>query len=239
MVDQSLALETQKLNTGADVVLFRLDATVLGASIYSFSPNVIDGAGPVFGGVSYTPVDVRFSGFEMSGAGVLPTPRFEVSNTDGWVQQIVNQYGDLVGCTLQRIRTFERFLDGKPDADPLSFFGPDTFRIERKVSEESIMFQWELSAAIDQEGKQLPGRQVIRDFCPKRYRVWNALTETFDYSRATCPYSDTPMFKADGTPTAVPAEDSCGRRVGQCELRYGVGTPLPFGGFPGVARTGS
>lgn len=235
MTDPQLARVAQSLDPGAIVFLFELNTSVIGGPVYYFTPNR-DGDNPVvFGGVTYTSADIEASDFEVSGNGSLPTPKIRISNTDGLVQQIVNQYGDLVGCSLRRVRTFARFLDGKPDADPSSYFGPDIFRVERKVAEDGPFFEWELSAAIDQEGKMLPGRQVLRDFCSWRYRVWNPQTNTFDYSKATCPYTASSYFTAEGEPTTA-ANDRCGKRVSECERRFGAGNPLPFGGFPGVSR---
>lgn len=228
----------QSPNPGEKVTLFRLDTTALGGDVKYFCQASINGSGVTFQGIYYTPVDVEFSGFETSGAGGLPTPQMKLANTNGVFQGIVNAFGDLIGATIYRIRTFRRFLDGQPDADATAYYGPDTFRIERKVSENPVFIEWELSAAFDQEGKMLPGRTIIRDTCLWRYRYWDAskTPAAFDYSKAQCPYTGSAYYTELGVVTTNPALDKCGRRLSDCKLRFGANQPLPFGGFPGAAR---
>ena len=232
----SLPVVVQSPTPGDLVILFRLDATVIGGGTYYFAQAAEHDAGVSFGGTYFTPVDVEFSDFETNGNGTLPTPKMKISNSNEVIQGLVNSLGDMLNCTVTRIRTFSRFLDGKPEADPSAFFGPDTFRIERKTNENPVFIEWELSASIDQEGKMLPGRQVIRDTCTKRYRIWLKDELRFDYSRATCPYAGTSYFDILGQPTSMD-KDRCSRRLTGCMSRFGRETPLPFGGFPGAART--
>ena len=193
--------------------------------------------GPVeFNGIQYQPVDVEFNGLETSGAGALPTPKIRISNIDGLASALVSTYGELLGCTLYRVRTYTRFLDGQPDADPEAFYGPDIFRFERKASENSVYIEWELSASIDQEGKTLPGRTVIRNTCLWRYRYYNASAGTFDYSKAQCPYTGGKYFDINDQEVTDPAKDVPSRRLSCCRARFGRNGILPFGGFPGVQR---
>ena len=226
----------QSLAPDAIVSLFTLDTTSVGGPVLRFvQGREVDG--PVlYGGLEYQPVDCEFKGLEASGIGALPTPSITVANSDGIFQAIINTWGDVLGCTLYRVRTFARFLDNGSEPDPAAFFGPDTFRVERKANENSVFIEWELSAAIDQEGKKLPGRQVVRDTCLWRYRAWNAASGTFDYSKALCPYTGSKYFDINDQEVTDPALDVPSRRLGCCEARFGVGNPLPFGGFPGVAR---
>jgi lambda family phage minor tail protein L len=226
----------QTPNPGEYVSLFRLDTSSLGGPVMFFCAASMHDQPIVFGGVTYTPVDVEFSGMETNAGGALPRPHVKVANTNGVFSQLVNEFGDLLGCPMQRIRTFGKFLDGQPDADPTMYYGPDTFRVERRVDDNPIFIEWELSAAIDQEGKQLPGRQVIRDTCLWRYRSFNPDTGDFDYSMAQCPYALNVFFDRNGNSVPSANQDQCGRKLGDCEKRFGVGNPLPFGGYPGVGR---
>jgi lambda family phage minor tail protein L len=242
MSDQTLPRVIQSPTPGERVTLFRFDTTLAGGGVYYFAQASKEVEGVRFGGVYYTPVDVEFEGFEVNGNGALPTPVMRIANSNEVIQGMVNAYGDMLGCQIQRVRTFRRFLDGEPDADPTAFFGPDTFKIERKVNENPIFIEWELSAAIDQEGKMLPGRQVIRDTCLWRYRFFDpdnpkAASDGFVYHTGTtaCPYAGGACFDRNGIPVAAD-KDVCGRRISDCKLRFGANKPLPFGGFPGVAR---
>ncbi len=217
-------------------MLFRLDTTSIGGDVKYFTQGAYTTTGVTFGGVYYTPVDVEFSGFETTGVGGLPTPKMKLANTNGVFQAMVNTYGDLVGCVIQRVRTFRQFLDGEPEADPTAYYGPETFRVDRKSSENPIFIEWELAAHFDQEGKMLPGRVVVRDTCLWRYRYFNPTTSQFDYSKAQCPYAGGAFFDQLGIPTGDPSQDKCGRRLTDCKARFGADAVLPFGGFPGVAR---
>lgn len=234
--------QAQKSLPGEIISLFKLDTTSIGGSVYFFcqssdlDANSMD---PVsFGGQQYTPVDVEFSGLETNGVGTLPTPTIKLSNVGtGLFQAMINTYGDLLGCTLQRVRTFKRFLDDGAEPDPTAYYGPDTYRVERKVSENVEFIEWELSASIDQEGAMLPRRVVIRDTCLWRYRRHRAVSDTFDYSKAQCPYTGSRYYDRLGNEVTQRSQDECGRKLTDCELRFGRKAVLPFGGFPGVQRT--
>jgi lambda family phage minor tail protein L len=95
--------------------------------------------------------------------------------------------GDLLGATLTRLRTFRRFLDGEPDADPTAHFEPDIWRLERKTRQDAVLVEWELASVLEQEGRRLPGRQMLRDLCSHSYRRWTG--SRFDYAAASCPYT--------------------------------------------------
>lgn len=226
----------QSLQPDNIISLFTLDTTSIGGPVLNFVQGRDADQSVSFGGVLFQAVDVEFEGMEATGVGALPTPIIRVANHDGFVTQILNTWGEPLGCTLQRIRTFARFLDNGSEPDETAFYGPDIFRVERKATENPVFIEFELSAAIDQEGKMLPGRQVIRDTCLWRYRVWNAATGEFDYSKAQCPYTGTTYFDRNDQEVSDPALDQPSRRITCCEKRFGKGNPLPFGGFPGVER---
>lgn len=238
----ALSQESQKLSLSAPIALYRLDATAAGAAVYYFvKDSEADGAGVTFGGQLYRAIDIVLDGFEVNAGGVLPTPKMQIANSDLLIQSLVNTYGDLAGCELRRVRTFHRFIDGQPEADPTAYMGPDVFRIERKSDENAVYIEWELSAAIDQEGKLLPGRQFIRDVCTRRYRRYDpinpkAATDGFVYPTIfPCPYTASPSFTTVGAPTTA-ANDKCGRKLSDCKLRFGDNNALPMGAFPGIGR---
>jgi lambda family phage minor tail protein L len=228
--------EAQNLAPTGIISLFTVDSTSLGGPLMYFVMGSDSDSPVAFGGVEYQPIDVEFNGLETSGAGALPTPKIRISNVDGLAQALVSTYGELLGCTLYRVRTYKRFLDGQPDADPEAFYGPDIFRFERKTSENGVYIEWELSASIDQEGKQLPGRTIIRNTCLWRYRYFNNSVGGFDYSKAQCPYTGSQSYDINDLPVSDPSKDVPSRRLGCCRARFGEKNPLPFGGFPGVQR---
>lgn len=229
--------ESQKLNPSAILFLFALDTSSLGGPVLHFTQTSRQSGPVTFQNITYEPVDVEFDGLETTGVGAFPTPRIRLSNTGGPVQALVNTYGDLNGCLVYRLRTYGRFLDGEPTADPNSFFGPDIYRVERKTEDSPESVEWELSTSIDQEGAQIPGRVIVKGTCLWRYRIWrpelNAGAGGFDYSKAQCPYAGAQSYDINDLPVAD-AEDAPSRTLNCCKTRFGADQPLPFGGFPGV-----
>ena len=71
---------------------------------------------------------------------------------------------------------------------------------------------------------------VLRDSCVHTYRYW--VGTKFQYKEVACPYVAEVYFKKNGEPTMDPAEDSCGKRLSDCKLRFGVEAVLPRNGIP-------
>lgn len=224
---------SQSSAADAIVELFEIDATVLGSTFYRWTPGTVGDAPVVYRGLTYTPWPIEAEGFEWNGRGPFPTPIVRVSNIKGYVRALVIGFGDLLGAKVTRLRTFARFLDGQPGADPEAFFPPDIFYVERKRGDDPEQVEWELASIIDQEGVELPGRQALKNICTHTYRRWTGTA--FDYSKATCPYTGTDYFMADGTSTLNPALDKCGKKLGDCIARF-LDAPLPTRAFPGMQR---
>lgn len=118
-----------------------------------------------------------------------------------------------------------------PTADPNEHFLDEIWFIERKVSETKEVVEFELTTAIDLNGEQLPGRQVIAGVCGWLIRG--------GYRGPFCGYTGPAVADANDVPTTDPSRDQCGGRVGSCKLRFGADKPLSYGGFPaaGLLRT--
>jgi lambda family phage minor tail protein L len=187
-----------------------------------------------FNGNAYIPVAFDATGFEWAAGGTLPTPKIMVQNTNKVLQGALQEFGDLVGAKFTRIRTFRKFLDDGDEPDSYAIFPRDVFRINRKSNHNKVFIEFELSVPFDQEGAKIPARQCLKNTCTHRYRRWDATNETFDYSKATCPYAGTTYFNDKDEPTASPAEDKCARFLDSCVKRFGIGQPLPTRAFPGI-----
>ncbi|MCY1283871.1 phage minor tail protein L [compost metagenome] len=87
---------------------------------------------------------------------------------------------------------------------------------------------------MDQQGKMIPARQVLRDSCSHRFRYW--ANNQWNYDGVTCPYAGAAMYDLSGQPTGDPAKARCGKRIQDCKRHFGEGAVLPFYGFPGVGR---
>jgi lambda family phage minor tail protein L len=246
MTQQSLIEATrQKLAIGKLVELFDLDLTTIGGGVYHFCSAFKESADINWKGNLYTPIPIVADGFEHSGKGTLPTPTLKISNVALVGSAMLNEFGDPLGCKVTRWVTAATFLDDGATPDPDQHNPPDIYVVERKKAQNELYVEFELSAAIDQSGRELPGRQVVRNYCNHRYRRWDAVTSAFVYTNATCSYAgsdstpggtESPYFLQSGEPTDDPSLDSCGKQLSHCKLRFGATEPLPFRGFPGAGR---
>lgn len=233
-MSEIIARETQKLEQDAVVEMFELDLRSLGEGILRFSPGPSNNQPVKFGGYEYVPVPIKAEGFEFSGEGSLPTPTLTVSVMSDELAGLIRASGDLVGMKVTRIRTYRSFLDDGETPDSQAMLEPDVYLIERKSSHNSTAVEFELNADFDQRGKQIPGRQVIRDSCTHFYRSWDG--SKFVYTTATCPYTGTKYFNSFGTQETSGSKDVCGKRLSDCKNRFGTRATLPFYGFPGAGR---
>ncbi len=239
----TIAQDIQEFATDNLVTLFEVDFTLLGGVVQFLSPNTKDGQPITFDGQQYVPIPIFVEGYEISGRGALARPTLRISNVLGSVSSLLQQFGDdLGGTTVTRRRTFQKYLDGEPSADPTAIFPLDVFVIDRKVAHTKAFVEFELISPLDKRGLALPRRQVLRDACTHVYRNFNLVTGAFDYTSVTCPYvgvgsdpdTDGPHFDALGNPTDAP-NDQCGKRVSDCKLRFSPAA-LPGRFFPGTNR---
>lgn len=222
----------QHSNPGAELRLYDIDMTSIGGGVLRYVPGNL-GGGPVrWKGNQYIPLPIDADGFEKAGQGSLPTPTLTVAR-DTLIAAAVVTFDDLRGARVIRWRTFTQYLDGASSADPNQHFAPDIFRIERKVKSNKMMIQWELSADLDQQGKQIPGRVALKNTCTWIYRFWNGGSFTYSSSPHACPYAGAAMFEFNGTVTSDPSKDRCGKRLSDCRARFG-NVPLPISAFPGI-----
>lgn len=230
-MESNFAAHVQALSLDNYVELFDLDATSLGGSLYHFVSSLLSDTPITWQTNVYEPVPCEATGFEVNGQGSLPTPHLKVANINLAFSAVAIAYNDLLGCKVTRHRTFKMFLDGQPDADPDAEL-VDFYRVERKVAQNKVYVEWELAAWIDQQGAQIPGRQVLQDACTQIYRYWNG--SSFDYTKATCPYTGTNYFDVNGNSVSSAAQDVPGRGIANCCKRRFPGQPLPTRAFPGV-----
>ncbi|SES12659.1 lambda-like phage minor tail protein L [Vreelandella subterranea] len=229
-MSEIIARESQLLEQGARVFLFEIEVEGI---IRRFVPGPVDGGPAYLAGNEYLVLPIKAEGFEWNGKGTMPRPTLNVTAKDLAFLALVESPGDLVGSPVRRLRTYRKYLDDGTDPDPEALFPVDHYVIERKASQNRRRIQFELSAKMDQEGRKIPARQVLRDTCTHRYRWWDG--EQYQYQGVTCPYAGAGEWSRDGSPVSA-GNDACGKRLSDCRLRFGEYGDLPFRGFPGVAR---
>lgn len=229
---------SQSVEPGALLSLFELDLRPAGAQeVWHFTNSQKQDGTPIrFRGVDYVAVNVEVEGYEYNGQGQLPQPKIKLANATKFASGAAIAYQDLVGAKLTRVRTYAQFLDDGETPDPDAAYDADIYVIEQKLNHDKFFIEWSMSAAMDQQGRMLPGRTVLRETCSWRYRVWDASIGNWRYDRVTCPYQGGAMFDHRGNPTSEPSKDQCGKRLSDCMRRFGEGAVLPYGGFPGVSR---
>ena len=91
-------------------------------------------------------------GFEWTSNGTAPQPMLRIGNTTRVMSAIVADLKDLVGAEVTRTKTFRKYLDGEPSANPAIFFDPDIFIVDgmdheciddedfKKINEEVLKF---------------------------------------------------------------------------------------------------
>jgi lambda family phage minor tail protein L len=227
----SIKSEIQLLAPSTILDFFVLDSTNLpgGSKMYFHSGTNSLSQPVVWQGVTYTPLPIQAEGFDVTTKGATPRPKVKVANINGLLSASVKSMSDFVGCKFTRKRTFAKYLDAvnfpgntNPTADPNQFIPDDIWYVERKLSENRYLIEFELSSAFDLMGVQLPNRQIIQNSCAWQYRDIN------------CGWSGG-YYDNNNNPTTVQANDVCAKTLGACKARFGV-SPIRFGGFPGAVR---
>ena len=178
--------ELQKINPSSLIELFTvtLDSSLHAATtVYRFhdGSNMNSSGELVWEGNTYQRFPVKAEGFEFTGKGQIPRPKFTVSNALGTItalMALVNQTtpgNDLTGAKFTRIRTLARYIDaanftggtnpfGTPD--PSSKLPDEIYFIDRKLSENRDTVEFELVSELDLLNLRLPRRQVTKDIFP-------------------------------------------------------------------------
>lgn len=227
----------QEFSPGNLVELYVVDLTVLGGGVTRWANAAHASTAITFDGEIYTPVAIEVEGFEWNGRGAIPTPTLRIFPTDG-IKAAMLAYGDFIGGKLTRIKTFSRFLDGQPDANPLERFPDEIYFFEQKTQFNKNVVEWSLSSVLDQEGVMIPKVPFLKDICQLKYRRYNGTTSpaSFDYvlpADGGCPYNGANYYDVDGNVVAM-AADKCGKRLSECKRRNGDTAVLPFLAFPGI-----
>lgn len=235
-----IATDAQQLSQDPMVTLFEIDATKYGDAVLRFTPEVGGGTnGDVtFGGQLYRSMPIGAEGFEWTSGGAAPRPTLSLNALDLVFLSLLVRAKDLTGCPVRRIRTYAKYLDDGEMPNPSAHYPIDHYKIEKKTGQNRKSLTYELSTELDQEGKQVPGRQIIRDTCLHRFRYW--ANGKWNYDGVTCPYAGSAMFTPAGEVTTDPTKAKCGKKRADCQLHfgsiYGSKAVLPMFAFPGVGR---
>ncbi|MBD2826258.1 phage minor tail protein L [Xenorhabdus szentirmaii] len=235
----------QRLEPGNKILLFAVDGSAFGGpELYfhnypvPYTEDELSSNGDLsaksiwWQGVEYKPWPVKVEGLEINSDGKIASPTLSVANLDGTISALCLAYQNMVQARVTIHMTFSHYLDarnfpdGNPEADPTQE-KIDVFYIDSKTHEDNTEIHFALSSPADLQGIQIPTRQ-IHSLCTWCMRGL--------YRKSPCNYTGTKYFDEDGNPTDDPSKDACSGLLSTgCEVRFGKGNQLPFGGFPGSA----
>ena len=296
MAKDKLNSESVLSTPSAIVSLYKFDGTNIGLSepYYFYAGTDFDFQPVVFDGITYTPIPLEITDFEIDGQGRLPRPKLSIANINGVISKLVLENQDLAGSIISKKRVFVKYLDDVnfPNntnpwgtADPEAAFGDEIFSINRKVSENNQIVQFELACPWEIDNVKLPKRPIYALVCCFKYRdletcgysgppiadkadkrfttdygftlndrgEWNSTStyNTGDYvfikSILPANFGETFYFvcfqngiigknNKPGNNPYIWKPDRCSLCINGCKIRNPSGD-LPFGGFPGVARS--
>ena len=142
--------ETFKTELPQVIDLFTLDISPIlppassDQSIYRFANwSQVNGQDVVYKTNTYTALPLEADGFELNTSGQLARPTLNFANVGLGITALTNTYDDLVGATVQRIRTLSTYLDGEQTQTPMLFGGLMSGSLSKKAMKPSL---WCLSS---------------------------------------------------------------------------------------------
>lgn len=163
--------ELQSLEPSAEIELFKLtfDKNVNGQTIapyyYHAGTNEVK-TNIVFNKIEYVALPVKITGFNKTGRGTLPRPKFEIANTNHAISALILLNNPL-HAEILRIKTCKKFLDAvnfssgtNSTADPTAIYeADDRWYVDRVLSEDPSTVVFELVGKIDMTNVRLPKRK--------------------------------------------------------------------------------
>jgi lambda family phage minor tail protein L len=165
MTTPTIASKLEVLHSADGLVdLYTLDASMLGGSVYHFSPQCFkDGSFLSWGGQAYTLLPIGIDSLERKAMSTeLPQPQLTVSNVGGPLLSAVVALGDLVGAKLTHVKTYVSYLDGQANPSTSEFWGPEVWTIFQKTNHTNQSITFTLSSPLDRPGFQFPIRQYLK-----------------------------------------------------------------------------
>jgi len=172
-------------------------------------------------GQEYTFVGIKTDGMQLSGDGSVNSPTMTVSNRigeqDAALGVLCRMYNNLVDAKLTIYMTTVEAYEANTQQ-----YMTQLWWVTQKTLETADYIEFALDMPANHKKQTIPTR-IIDDIC-----TW---AKRGQYRGEDCGYTGTKYFDAKGNPVASLALDDCGGLCSDCTLRFGKGTPLPFGGF--------
>jgi phage-related protein len=194
-----------------------------GNTLY-FHPGVQENLTDItYDGNTYIALPIMMDGIQMNSDGAIPRPTLTIANVESmlkngskfktqmddgtWGSTVAGapfvssdfRIDDLVGATLTRRKTLEKYLSSSPVIE----FDKDEYIIDRIRSRDNIFVTLELASPLDLGGMRVPNRVVIGKYCPWVYR--GASNEFVESKRSgACTWkTENQLAKADNARASV------------------------------------
>ena len=155
---------------GEDKLYFHAGVSSSDANIQWYSLKSESNYGSTSSGdykqVSYSAYPLEATGFERRATGTLPRPSIRFANINAYFNTYLSNFDDLLGAKIIRRRTLQKYLTTNPPVE----LHREIYYIERKVTENGIMVEFELASSFDAQGIKLPRRTIVAARCSWKYK---------------------------------------------------------------------
>ncbi len=156
--------------SGEDKLYFHAGVSSSDANIQWYSLKSESNYGSTSSGdykqVSYSAYPLEATGFERRATGTLPRPSIRFANINAYFNTYLSNFDDLLGAKIIRRRTLQKYLTTNPPVE----LHREIYYIERKVTENGIMVEFELASSFDAQGIKLPRRTIVAARCSWKYK---------------------------------------------------------------------
>lgn len=161
MSNELLTVQITQPFVGNVVELFYIDLTPIGQNVtFAFTPS---SEVPIaFNGVNYFPAPIQLTGIERNQDSAPGRIQMAISNLTLTLAAAVVSYGDLVGANVTYTRTFENYLDGKPNGGTAQQFPSIRMHIFQMDTFTRNAIQFTLATELDRPSLMLPRRQALK-----------------------------------------------------------------------------
>lgn len=226
------------LYPGEIITLIEVDGTKFGGQIYrfhgeniAFTPAEIMAATQpggslkpksiTFQGNEYGARPFGISGIGFNGNGKAGKVQLTLSNLDSQVSALIRSYNGLMQAKVTIWITQKDLLDDSGNVAS-GDYRKLIYYVERPNFVDQSLARFELTSPYDMDGIMIPSR-VTQSVCFWAQRGWYR-------SGKGCGYNGNRYFDKDNNPVADPSQDVCAGTKTACELRFGKGNELDFGG---------
>lgn len=236
-ISQAFGNCLQSLYPGEILTLVEIDGTKFGAQVYRFHNENISytaeelmkarqtGSLPDkvlrFRGEDYGARPFGITGISFTSNGKAGKPQLTVSNVDSQVSALIRVYNGMMQAKVTIWIVPANLMDSKgniADGDCRKL----VYYIERPNFCNQSVVRFDLTSPYDMDGIMIPPR-TAQSVCYWAQRGWYR-------SGKGCGYNGSRMFDKDNNPVTDPSQDYCAGTCTACELRFGKGNPLDFGG---------